>query len=76
MAAEDPELSAIASANYALASFEAGDTDGAMRSARQLLRRFATPRNCHVTNFNAAHRAAQASSPCESGFRSMCSSAQ
>ena len=42
MAAEDSELSAIASANYALASFEAGDTSGAIRSARQLLRRWAT----------------------------------
>ena len=39
MAAEDSELSAIASANYALASFEVGDTSGAIRSARQLLRR-------------------------------------
>jgi len=39
MAAEDSELSAIASANYALASFEAGDSSGAIRSARQLLRR-------------------------------------
>ncbi len=39
MAANDPDLSAIAAANYALASFEAGDSDGAVKSARQLLRR-------------------------------------
>ena len=43
MAADDPDLSAIAAANYALASFEVGDTVGAVRSARQLLRRCGMP---------------------------------
>lgn len=40
-AAEDPEIAAIAGANFALASFEVGDTEAALRSARQLLRRSA-----------------------------------
>lgn len=38
-AAQDSEIAAIAGANLALASFEVGDVEGALRSARQLLRR-------------------------------------
>jgi tetratricopeptide (TPR) repeat protein len=41
-AAKDPEMEAIALANYALASFEVGREEQAVRTARQLLRRCGT----------------------------------
>lgn len=40
-AAEDPEMGSIAGANYALAAFETGRDDLAVKAARTLLRRWA-----------------------------------
>jgi Tfp pilus assembly protein PilF len=40
-AAEDPEMGSIAGANYALAAFETGRNDLAVKAARTLLRRWA-----------------------------------
>lgn len=39
-AADDADVGTIALANYALAAFETGDNDLAIKSARQLLRRW------------------------------------
>ena len=38
-AAGDPEMAAIAAANYALAAFQVADHQEAIKAARQLLRR-------------------------------------
>lgn len=38
-AAEDPEMASIAGANYALAAWETGQDDLAIKAARNLLRR-------------------------------------
>lgn len=39
-AAEDPEMGSIAGANYALAAWETGQDDAAIKAARSLLRRY------------------------------------